>query len=84
MAPYEGKEIGEARSAMAQGRLKIDRLERELEAITVSAMKYRSSYTKSAAQMAKQAMSEAESEAMATKKIRRTVVEESSSRRQVA
>ena len=84
MAPYEGKEIGEARSAMAQGRLKIDRLERELEAITVSAMKYRSSYTKSAAQMAKQAMSEAESEAMATKKIRRTVVEESCSRRQVA
>jgi hypothetical protein len=83
MAPYEGKEIGEARSAMAQGRVKIDRLERELEAITLSAMKYKSTYSKSASEMARQAMSEAESEAMASKTIKRTVVEEST-RRQVA
>jgi len=84
MSPYEGREITAARSASAQGRLRIDRMEKELESLTVSAMKYKSLYTKSAAQMAKEAMEAADMEASACKKIRKTIVEESSSRKVAA
>jgi hypothetical protein len=52
--------------------------------LTVSAMKYKSLYTKSAAQMAKEAMEAADMEASACKKIRKTIVEESSSRKVAA
>lgn len=83
MSPYDSREIGVARQASAQGRLKLERMEKELDSITSSAMKYKSFYLKSASQMAKEAMEAAETEAMASKKIKRTVVEESS-RRQVA
>jgi hypothetical protein len=41
-------------------------------------MKYKSLYSKSAAQMAKEAMQAAEMEASACKKVRKTIVEESS------
>jgi len=83
MTPYDSREVGLARQAAAQGRLKVERMEKELASITSSAMKYKSIYLKSAAQMAKEAMEAAETEAMASKKVKRTVVEESS-RRQVA
>jgi len=83
MCPYDSREVTAARQAMAQGKLKIEKMEKELDSITASAMKYKSMYLKSASQMAKEAMEAAESEAMASKKIKRTVVEESS-RRQVA
>jgi len=78
MSPYEGREIGAARAAMSQGQLKIDRMEKELAAITASAMKYKSIYSKSAHQMAKEAMEASEAESRSTKKIRKTIVEESS------
>jgi len=83
MTPYDSREIGMARQASAAGRLKVERMEKELASITSSAMKYKSFYLKSAAQMAKDALEAAETEAMASKKVKRTVVEESS-RRQVA
>jgi len=83
MTPYDNREIGMARQASAAGRVKVERMEKELAAITSSAMKYKSFYLKSASQMAKEAMEAAETEAMASKKVKRTVVEESS-RRQVA
>jgi len=74
--PYDRQELGVAKSAVAQGKLKIDRMEKELAAITSSAMKFQSSYTKSAKQMAKEAMEASQSEATASKKTRKTVVEE--------
>lgn len=76
MTPFDSKEMGAAKAAMSQGRLKIDRMEKELTAITQSAMKFQSMYTKSAAQMAKEAMTAVESEATSSKKTRKTVVEE--------
>jgi len=76
MTPYDSKEMGQAKAAMNQGRLKIERMEKELNAITQSAMKFQSMYTKSAAQMAKEAMTAVESEASSSKKTRKTVVEE--------
>merc|ERR1712107_675295 len=80
MSPYDSREINVARKASAQGHLKIEKMEKELHALTTSAMKYKSMYSKSAAQMAKEAMEAAEQESMATKKVRKTVVEESSRR----
>jgi hypothetical protein len=75
MSPYEGREIGEARAASSQSKLKMERMEKELASITSSAMKYRSLYTKSAAQMAMEAMSAVEEESK-SKKVKKTVVEE--------
>merc|ERR1712212_1040153 len=82
LSPYSGKEVSSASSMSQQGRLKIERMEKELNALTSSAMSYKSMYAKSASQMAAEAMSAAESEAASSKKVRKTVVE--SSRRQVA
>merc|ERR1711973_46001 len=82
LSPYSGKEVSSASSMSQQGRLKIERMEKELSALTSSAMSYKSMYAKSASQMAAAAMSAAETEAASSKKIRKTVVE--SSRRQVA
>ena len=77
MTPYDSREMGIAKAALAQGQLKIDRMEKELTAITQSAMKYQSMYSKSAAQMAKEAMEASEAEARSMKKTtRKTVVEE--------
>jgi len=78
MSPFEGREIGAARAAMSQGQLKIDRMEKELAAITASAMKYKSMYSKSAHQLAMEAMAASEAESRSSKKIRKTIVEESS------
>merc|ERR1711942_410568 len=82
LSPYSGKEVSSASSMSQQGRLKIERMEKELSALTSSAMSYKSLYSKPASQMAAEAMSAAESEAASSKKIRKTVVE--TSRRQVA
>jgi len=82
ICPYEGREIGEARAAASQGKLRVDRMDKELASITASAMKYKSIYSKSAAEMAKEALHAVEAEAKSFKKTRKTVVEET--RRQVA
>jgi len=82
ICPYEGREIGEARAAASQGKLRVDRMDKELASITASAMKYKSIYSKSAAEMAKEALQAVEAEAKSFKKTRKTVVEET--RRQVA
>merc|ERR1712010_209430 len=80
ISPYETKEVNAAKASYAQGRLKVDRMEKQLQCLTDSAMSYKSSYTKSAAQMAREALEACEQEAASSKKVRRTVVEESSRR----
>jgi len=81
LSPYTGrKEIDSASRMSQQGRLKVDRMEKELSALTSSAMSYKSMYAKSASQMASEAMAACNSEATSSKKIRKTVVESSSKR----
>merc|ERR1711934_1119229 len=80
ISPYDTKEVNAAKASYAQGRLKVDRMEKQLQCLTDSAMSYKSSYSKSAAQMAREAMEACEQEAASSKKVRRTVVEESSRR----
>merc|ERR1712061_456455 len=68
-----------------QGRLKVEKMEKELAALINSSMSYKSVYSKTAKQMAMEAMQACESEAAASsKKIRRTVVETGSKRALVA
>jgi len=80
ISPYESKEVNAAKASYAQGRLKVDRMEKQLQFLTDSAMSYKSTYAMSARQMAKEAMEACEQEAASSKKVRRTVVEESSRR----
>merc|ERR1712142_502656 len=80
ISPYESKEVNAAKASYAQGRLKVDRMEKQLQHLTDSAMSYKSIYAKSAKQMAREAMEACEQEAASSKKVRRTVVEESSRR----
>merc|ERR1712110_766982 len=80
ISPYESKEVTAAKASYAQGRLKVDRMEKQLQSLTDSAMSYKSIYAKSAHQMAREAMEACEQEAASSKKVRRTVVEESSRR----
>merc|ERR1712110_850569 len=68
-----------------QGRLKVEKMEKELAALINSSMSYKSVYSKTAKQMAMEAMQACESEAAASsKKIRKTVVETGSKRAVVA
>merc|ERR1712128_3707 len=80
ISPYESKEVNAAKASYAQGRLKVDRMEKQLQFLTDSAMSYKSTYAMSARQMAKEAMEACEQEAASSKKVQRTVVEESSRR----
>merc|ERR1712098_46834 len=82
MTPFESRELQSHTEANMRGRLRVQKLEKELSALTSSAMKYKSFYAKSAAQMAKEAIEASESEAAASRKVRKTTVVESS--RQVA
>merc|ERR1712012_504288 len=63
ISPYESKEVNAAKASYAQGRLKVDRMEKQLQHLTDSAMSYKSIYAKSAAQMAREAMEACEQEA---------------------
>jgi len=78
MTPFEGREMQSHTEASMRGRVRVQKLEKELNALTSSAMKYKSFYAKSAAQMAKEAIEASESEAAASRKVRRTTVVESS------
>merc|ERR1712066_310660 len=61
-----------------EGGMKVEKLEKELNSLISSSMSYKSSYAKSAKQMSMDAMAACESEAAASsKKVRKTVVEES-------
>merc|ERR1712154_37859 len=80
ISPFEGKEITSAKAASQQGRLKVERMEKELSKVTSSAMAYKSMYQKSASQMAAEAMSACEAEASSSKKTRKTIVESSTKR----
>merc|ERR1711988_326315 len=72
-----------ARSSQ-HARLKVEKMEKELNALISSSMAYKSVYKKTAKQMAMEAMEACESEAASSKKIRKTVVESSSKRAAVA
>lgn len=82
MTPFESRELQSHTEANMRGRLRVQKLEKELSALTSSAMKYKSFYSKSASQMAKEAIEASESEAAASRKVRKTTIVESS--RQVA
>jgi hypothetical protein len=82
MTPLEARELASHTEASMRGRLRVQKLEKELSALTSSAMKYKSFYAKSAAQMAKEAIEASEAEAAACKTLRKTTIVESS--RQVA
>jgi len=72
-------------SMSREGRIKVEKLEKELNALINSSMSYKSNYKMSAKQMAMQAMEDCQSEAAASsKKIRKTVVETSGRRAVVA
>jgi len=72
-------------SMSREGRNKVEKLEKELNALINSSMSYKSNYKMSAKQMAMQAMEDCQSEAAASsKKIRKTVVETSGRRAVVA
>ena len=74
----------DTKSMSAEGRLKVEKLEKELNALISSSMSYKSAYAKSAKQMASEAMMACDTEAsQSSRKIRKTVVE-SSGRRAVA
>merc|ERR1719474_1658721 len=47
ISPYESKEVNAAKASYAQGRLKVDRMEKQLQHLTDSAMSYKSIYAKS-------------------------------------
>merc|ERR1711990_674679 len=66
------------------GRMKVEKMEKELNALINSSMSYKSVYKKTAKQMAMEAMEACESEAASSKKVRKTVVETSSKRAVVA
>ena len=67
-----------------EGRVKVEKLEKELNALINSSMSYKSSYNKTAKQMAMEAMEACESEAASSRKVRKTVVETASKRAVVA
>merc|ERR1711892_1028634 len=78
MTPFESRELQSQTEANMRGRLRVQKLEKELSALTSSAMKYKSFYSKSAAQMAREAIEASESEAAASKSMRKTTIVESS------
>merc|ERR1712002_525384 len=55
MSPFTGKEAGGA-SALSQQHSKVERMEKELSALTKSVMSYKSIYKKSASQLAAEAL----------------------------
>merc|ERR1711872_130230 len=55
MSPFTGKEAG-GTSAISQQHSKVERMEKELSALTKSVMSYKSIYKKSASQLAAEAM----------------------------
>jgi len=80
VSPYESRELNTAKAASMQGRCKVEKMEKELSKLTENAMSYKSSYAKSAKQMAMEAMMACDAEAASSKKVRKTVVTESSRR----
>merc|ERR1711970_1434989 len=64
---------------MGRGRLRVQKIEKELSALTSSAMEYKSFYSKSAAEMAKEAIEASECEAAESRKVRKTTIVEPSS-----
>jgi len=77
VSPYESRELNTAKAASMQGRVKVEKMEKELSKLTENAMSYKSIYAKSARQMAMEAMQACDMEAASSKKVRKTVVSES-------
>merc|ERR1712002_1007727 len=62
LSPFAGKEVNSSRSMSLQGRMKVEKLEKELNTLIASAMSYKSIYAKSASQLAAEAMAACEQE----------------------
>merc|ERR1719334_374413 len=77
VSPYESRELNTAKAASMQGKVKVEKMEKELSKLTENAMSYKSIYAKSAKQMAMEAMQACDMEAASSKKVRKTVVSES-------
>merc|ERR1712240_875462 len=77
VSPYESRELNTAKAASMQGRVKVEKMEKELSKLTENAMAYKSIYAKSARQMAMEAMQACDMGAASSKKVRKTVVSES-------
>merc|ERR1712055_1176842 len=56
VSPYESRELNTAKAASMQGRVKVEKMEKELSKLTENAMSYKSIYAKSASQMAMESM----------------------------
>jgi len=76
MTPWRGDEMQQEYQAAQQSRARLTSLNRELDNITRSNMKYRSSYNKTAAQLAKEAL-QANRSSSVYKKTRKVVTQSS-------
>jgi len=76
MTPWRGDEMQQEYQAAQQSRARLTSLNRELDNITRSNMKYRSSYNKTAAQLAKEAL-QADRSSSVYKKTRKVVTQSS-------
>merc|ERR1712055_113160 len=56
VSPYESRELNTAKAASMQGRVKVEKMGKELSKLTENAMSYKSIYAKSASQMAMESM----------------------------
>ena len=81
MTPIDGRDYDSYREASVRGRVRVSKLEKELNNTISTNMSYRSNYLKSARQMAKEAYDAAESESKSSRGYKKTTVVESSNRR---
>ena len=81
MTPFEGRDYDSFREATVRGRYRVNKLERELNDMISSNMSYKSCYSKSAKQMAKEAYEAAESESKSSRGYKKTTVIETSKKR---
>ena len=77
MTPIEGRDFDNYREATARGRIRVNKLEKELNNMISNSMSYKSHYLKSAKQMAKEAYEASESEAQSSRSYRKTTIVDS-------
>jgi len=74
MTPIEGRDFESYREATIRGRIRVNKLEKELDSMISNSMSYKSNYLKSARQMAKEAYEAAESESQSSRTYRKTTI----------
>ena len=66
MTPIDGRELYRFQEANTQGRLRVHKLEAELDSLISSSLRYKSPYKRSAQQLAKKALEAAEQERLSS------------------